>query len=324
MNSFIKTLAFSLPLSYDKEKMTFYDFIQNRFSLYKNELNSIPAPEFNRFLKRANEIQGNATKRRFINLVNDIQCECLGILRDSYKGDIFSACGRLKKLLTRTSSLDNRLRDCLANYFSIDLKSLSSVLYRVRDSKEVVEDCWNIPFNYRYRASLERFNLTGAVCMYLSSSLECCNLEKGLPPAGYIRYAQKFRVKDNIVIPLLDLRVPGDKEIEKMDESDQFRFLLLYPFYCLCLTKTTFTPAEEPGFVEEYLFSQLLFHMLFINKNMYSFFDGIIYTSTTDPSSFNVVLPAKFSVPENNNYNTKSVFIRERLINDGLPFVIFH
>ena len=103
----------------------------------------------------------------------------------------------------------------------------------------------------------------------------------------------------------------------------QFCFLILYPFYCLCLTKSSHSSSKEPLFVEEYLFSRLFFHMLFLHKdNEICFFDGIIYTSTIDRNAYNIVLPARYSVPENDDHNVESPFLRNRLMNIGPPFPI--
>ena len=323
MKTIIKKLAGELPLSLNRTCGTFYCFIQEQFGQYLTLLNQVSSSDLESIIIESKEFVGNPSKKRFINLVSKIQSDCLEILKESYKGDLYTSLEKLKSLLFSSGPYNNWLVEVIANYFSISLDSIASDLYRVRDDNKPVEDCWNIPFNLREKAQDERFNCSGTVCMYLSTSLDCCDKEKGAVAKGHTRYAQLFRRKDNSIVPLLDFRVPDETMCDEMTARDQFCFLILYPFYCLCLTKSSHSSSKEPLFVEEYLFSRLFFHMLFLHKdNEICFFDGIIYTSTIDRNAYNIVLPARYSVPENDDHNVESPFLRNRLMNIGPPFPI--
>lgn len=319
VNSFLKTIANNLPLSYDKGE-TFYAFIQKQFAQYEMDLSRIPAEHLDQLLQESAEIKGNPTKKRFINLISDIHKQCLLILADSYKGDLYSSLKKLTRLLTTSSATGCRLKDVLANYFVLQL-SPKLTLYRGRDDNNPVEDCWNLPFDRREKASNARFNLTGTICMYLTSSADCCNLELGDLAHGNTRYIQAFRLKPNTIMPLLNMTIPTDKEIDMMKAYDKLRFLFLYPFYCLCLSKAEYNNSEI-SFHEEYLFSQLFFHMLFLQRNNdVVFFDGIIFSSVHDRSAQNIVLPAKYDVLINNDKNAKSTFLEERLEVIKSPYI---
>ena len=112
-----------------------------------------------------------------------------------------------------------------------------------------------------------------------------------------------------------------DTEIDEMNAYEKFCFLLLYPFYCLCLSKAMYNHNDR-SFYEEYLFSQLFFNMLFLQRNNdVLFFDGIIYSSVHDRSMQNIVLPARYDVRNNDDTNTKSAFLREHLEAIAPPFV---
>jgi len=319
IDSFLKTIANRLPLSYDR-KDTFYAFIQKQFAQYEMDLSLLPTKQFDLLLHESAALKGNPTQKRFINLVSDIHKQCLLILADSYKGDLYSSLKKLTRLLTTSSATGYRLKDVLANYFVLQLNP-ERTLYRGRDAEEPVEDCWNLLFNLRENASNARFNLTGTICMYLTTSVDCCNLELGDLKHGKTRYIQEFCLKPNKIIPLLNLKIPTDEDIDKMNAYDKFCFLLLYPFYCLCLSKAIYN-KNDLCFREEYLFSQLFFHMLFLQRgNDVVFFDGIIFTSVHDRSAQNIVLPARYDVRKNDNKNTKSTFLRERLEAIVPPFV---
>lgn len=319
IDSFLRTIANSLPLSYDKVD-TFYAFIQRHFSQYEIDLSRLPDEQFDILLQESGGLKGHSTKRRFINLISDIHKHCLSILEDSYKGDLYSSLKKLTRLLTTSSAIGHRLNDVLANYFVFDLNPDFS-LFRGRDDNKLIEDCWNLPFNRREKASNARFNLTGTICMYLTSSADCCDLELGNLNHGDTRYIQGFRIKTNRTISLLDLRIPTDPKIEEMNAYEKFCFLLLYPFYCLCLSKANHNPADTI-FCEEYLFSQLFFHMLFLQRNNDAvFFDGIICPSVHDRSAQNIILPARYDVRINDDKNTKSAYLEEHLEVIAPPFV---
>ena len=319
MNTFLKTIANSLPLAFEG-KLSFYAFIQQQFTQYEIDLSHLPAEQLDLLLQESGELKGNPTKRRFINLISNIHKQCLSILADSYNGDLYSSLIKLTRLLTSSSAIGHRLKDVLANYFVLQLDPKLK-LYRGRDEKEPIEDCWNLPFNLREKASNARFNLTGTICMYLASSADCCSLELGNHKPKQIRYIQEFRLKPNRHISLLDLRIPMDTEIDEMNAYEKFCFLLLYPFYCLCLSKAIYNHNDR-SFYEEYLFSQLFFNMLFLQRNNdVLFFDGIIYSSVHDRSMQNIVLPARYDVRNNDDTNTKSAFLREHLEAIAPPFV---
>ena len=300
IDSFLKTIANRVPLSY-KSDDTFYDFIRNQFAQYKEDLCSLSTEQLDLLLQEAGELKGNPSKCRFINLISDIHKQCLSILADSYKGDLYSSLINLTRLLTTSSATGHRLKDVLANYFVLQLDP-DFKLYRGRDEKEPIEDCWNLPFNLREKASNARFNLTGTICMYLASSADCCSLELGNHKPKHIRYIQEFQLKPNRHISLLDLRIPMDTEIDEMNAYEKFCFLLLYPFYCLCLSKTIYN-HDDRSFCEEYLFS------------------GIIFSSVHDRSAQNIVLPARYDVGNNDGPNAKSTFLREHLEAIAPPFV---
>ena len=130
--------------------------------------------------------------------------------------------------------------------------------------------------------------------MYICNSKECANRELGPVKEQSVRWVGEFKPKQGIC--LYNLVIPSEEYIENMSVYEQFCFLLTYPFYILCLTKTN---HSNGSFCEEYLFSQLFFHMLFLQSNdKCPRFDGICYTSMQTPSAVNIVIPAKYEKEE--------------------------
>ena len=294
IKDFIYRLSQALPMSCS-EGIGFYYYVRNQFDVYIRQLNSLDEKEFRLFLNNTNELSGNATANRFINLIKDIQKNCLSILILAYKGDMFSATKSLDRLLTIQEVTKYRLNDMLVNYFVLR-RELGKTFYRCVDfgEGETPNDCWHLPFNLKYKAARGRFNQLGTICMYVCNSKECANRESGPVKEQSIRWVGEFKPKQGIC--LYNLVVPSKEYIENMSVYEQFCFLLTYPFYILCLTRTN---HSNGSFCEEYLFSQLFFHMLFLQSNdKCPRFDGICYTSMQTPSAVNIVIPAKYEKEE--------------------------
>ena len=294
IKDFIYRLSQALPMSCS-EGIGFYYYVRNQFDVYIRQLNSLDEKEFRLFLNNTNELSGNATANRFINLIKDIQKNCLSILILAYKGDMFSATKSLDRLLTIQEVTKYRLNDMLVNYFVLR-RELGKTFYRCVDfgEGETPNDCWHLPFNLKYKAARGRFNQLGTICMYVCNSKECANRESGPVKEQSVRWVGEFKLKQGIC--LYNLVVPSKEYIENMSIYEQFCLLLTYPFYILCLTKNNHPNGR---FCEEYLFSQLFFHMLFLQSNdKCPRFDGICYTSMQTPSAVNIVIPAKYEKEE--------------------------
>ena len=294
MKDFIYSLSKALPMSRD-DSLSFYSFARNQFDEYIRQLNSLDEKEFGHFLNEANELYGNATAKRYINLIRDIQKNCLRILTLAYKGDLFSATKSLDRLLTIEEVTKYRLNDMLINYFVLR-REFGKTFYRCIDfgEAETPNDCWHLPFNLKYKAARGRFNQLGTICLYICDSKECANSELGPVKDKCVRWIGEFKPKQDIC--LYNLAVPSKEYIEDMSTYEQFCFLLTYPFYILCLTKTNY---PNGSFCEDYLFSLLFFHMLFLQSNdKCPKFDGICYTSMQEPDAINIVIPAKYEEEE--------------------------
>ena len=294
IKDFIYGLSQKLPMSRDTDS-SFYSFVKEEFELYLSKLNTLPKEDFERFLEFTNEMCDNASARRFINLISDIQKHCLLILQSAYKGDYYLATKGLGKLLTIQEATKYRLKDMLVNYFVLG-REFNKTFYRCVDFEKAKtpDDCWHVPYNLRQYASHGRFNQIGTICMYISDSLKCASSELGAVNKQKLRWVGEFRPKQ--ILYLYNFVVPSISDIEKMSLYDQFCFLLTFPFYILCLTKCKYPSSS---FCEEYIFSQLFFQMLFLQSNdKCPRFDGIMYTSMYVPSAVNIVIPAKYTDKE--------------------------
>jgi hypothetical protein len=317
LKEFIFGLSRTLPMSRDTYN-SFYSFVKEEFELYLSKLNSLSKEDFERFLESANEMCGNASTRRFINLISDIQKHCLLILQSAYKGDYYLATKGLENLLTIQKTTKYRLKDMLVNYFVLG-RECKKTFYRCVDFEKVKtpDDCWHVPYNLRQYASRGRFNQTGTICMYISDSLECANSELGAVNEQKFRWVGEFRPKQTLY--LYNFVVPSKSDIEKMSLYDQFSFLLIFPFYILCLTKCKY-PSKS--FCEEYIFSQLFFQMLFLQSNdKCPRFDGIMYTSMHISNAINIVIPAKYEEKEPPMAG-HSKYVTSLLVEIGKPFKI--
>ena len=318
MEELFKLLISRIPAKNNSE--SFYFFVKKRFSEYEGLLSAVPEQELNSFLKEC-KVMKNPKKKTFVKLIKIIHEKSIAILSLAYKGNLMQAMLDLERLLTCVTYTDRILKDSLVNYFYYSTQEIGT-LYRCVDFSDmkIPPDCNHLPFNLRYKASRNRFNQLGTICMYLSSSLKSANAESGDLAEGKKRWYGTFSFNKLFYrsVLLLNMKVPTHDDLERI--SDRFSFLLLYPFYILCLTSKP--DSDKQAFKEEYLFSQLFFHLLFYKKHdKMPFFDGIIFTSTKDSHEFNIVIPAKYD-DENPPKSGHSEYIKDILITETKPTLL--
>lgn len=323
----LKFLAKKLPC--ELKDGTYYDYVQNSFRELINILSQVPEEEIIDIMKDFHQvslISEPHTKRRFINLIQKIEDECIDILDYAYKGDIISASTLLWKLLTVPSYTQYKFIESFGNNLARNGKLKSCVFYRCRDApfKPVKpDDFWHIPFESRKVSSPGRFNLMGIPCFYLSNSVECANAEMGVLDNSKTnqRWCQKFTNKNTLIY--LDLSMPSDIEIESMDDVEKLSFIITYPFSILSLCSIE-PDNKKIKFREEYLFPQLFFHVFFRYLNpdtKIPNFNGIYYSSTKYKGGKNLIVPATYSTktPQMSGYSKE---ILDMFSIEGDPFKI--
>lgn len=303
----LRTLVTSLPTEHNDED--FYTFVKNRFDEYIELLLSLTPIEIDGLLSDLNDFKGKKTQQRFVNLVKTINKQCLEILQLAYKGDLYSATNLLFKLLNYSKYTKGYLDEPYKYYFDFEIDKERMYYRCVPFAKgEIPNNCNHLPYNLRYKSHTNRFNQIGFPCLYLSSSKELAKLEIG-NKENYDFYIGEFRAKKALL--LLNFVLPAREKILKMSKNDMFRFLITYPIYILNLTKANHGDCE---FVEEYLFSQLFFHVWYMNKNYEKYsWTGICYTSMYNRNEYNIVIPALYNSNEPPNDDSISEFIQERI-----------
>lgn len=180
--------------------------------------------------------------------------------------------------------------------------------YLKLDSNIEPKNCNHLPYNLRRQASPNRFNQIGFPCLYVASSLDLAEKESNCKVSDHV-YVGEFKSKKNLYY--LNFCIPTNEEREQMTAYDTFEYLVTYPL--LLPSLITKSNKDCTGFCEEYLFSQLFFHLLFTTKrNDIEYWDGIRYTSTLDRNGYNIVVPASYKQQEPPTGDTISDFIEER------------
>ena len=292
----IEHLSHGFPFK-KKSHESFYDFIKPKFNEYVMLLEQIDETDLEYALKQG--MKGNHTKSRFINLVKRIQNTSIEILECAYRGMIPQATKRLDKLLNG-SDLNRWLGDWLINYFEFKISVPHSIFYRVVDfpSGEKLKYYHHVPFEKRHLSKNDRFNLTGYPCSYFSDSPQLALAEKGEKPKDSSRQIIQFELTDNhkySQIAFIDFTLPKKQQISELNSYEQFCFLVTFPLKVLCLTTSTDSQGGSCGDIyknEEYLFSQLFFHLLFFDDKFFNNYAGIAYSSMKG-DGINYVLPAK-------------------------------
>lgn len=284
----------SLPEHKNKSSL-FFAYIKREFDRFIEIVNKVDDTLIVEALTEFGDFEGVISKRRFINLLKKISDESLKILKECYYPNPAQALKDLELLL----GMNNRklmpyLVEQLINYCAFDYPR-NSVFYRVRDAEvnKLVDNCWHTPYYMRQNAYSGRFSSPGFPCLYIADSPTTCYAEVGELQDNKIRWLGEFRLKGNIILACLDLRIPKEDSINSSSPYEKIKYFLTYPIRLLC---TTYAEHKSASFSEEYLFSQalinLLSHPLDENSGI-SHVIGILYDSTRNPGGINIALPAR-------------------------------
>ena len=310
----VNILSNNLPANY--EGVSFYDFAKNKLEEYVTLLSATDKNEFDNLLEATGDLglNKNKTQRRFVNLIKVINQTCLKILQLAYKGDMYNAISTLSKLMTVSKATKGYLADRYLSYLKFAADD-GRIYYRYLklDSNIEPKNCNHLPYNLRYLASPNRFNQIGFPCLYVASSLDIAEKESNCKESNCKEsehvYVGEFKSKKKL--HYLNFCIPTKEEREKMTAYDTFEYLVTYPL--LLLSLITKSNKDCTGFCEEYLFSQLFFHLLFTTKrDDIVYWDGIRYTSTLDRNGYNIVVPASYKQQEPPTGDAISDFIEER------------
>lgn len=255
-------------------------------------------------------VKGKFTKIRLQNLVERIIEVHLRILQYGYKGDLFYAYKLLYQLLScQNSKLSQYLIESYINYMDSDL-IIGEKYYRIRVEEigKNVDNCSHVPYNARGRVDSNRFSIQGLPCLYLANSITTADKETHELEDGKQKWYSEFVPIKNFSVT--DLRFRGLKISSDIDIYDAFKLLITFPMRLLCSLKVK---DDSQKFHEEYLFPQLLSHLILVylkehpNDKLYNGTEGIMFDSTQNTSGFNIIIPALYSdkEPPRNGHSPK-------------------
>lgn len=178
--------------------------------------------------------------------------------------------------------------------------------YRIRAGKDEFDrlDLFHIPLDRRELIRSYRYSIPGYPCLYLSSGVEMCWFESGMPKE--FSYASFFlESNDERKVNLIDFTIePTDlvssavidyhKYPEDKEKIDEFlvKYLVLFPLRAAC---SLIVDNRDAPFIEEYIFPQQL--LLWVRGN--DVYDGIAYRTSSaieharEWNYINLVMPAK-------------------------------
>ena len=131
-----------------------------------------------------------------MNLQKIIVDSVLNILQVAYKGDFYTACTELNSLMKGQRKINEYLVEGLQDYINIINLSKDSTFYRMRNKEKdtgAPNDCSHVPFTSRYKASFQRYNMSGIPCLYLANSKETADREIGQLANNKDRWCGDFK-----------------------------------------------------------------------------------------------------------------------------------
>lgn len=288
MSSLLLNSRTSVYRELKKKDTLFYYFAESLLSKYQEYVKGIDEEELASALEQQGFWEGSKTPRRFNNLINYISKRCLNVLATCYTGDVWETGCVLADFLCDDIKIENYLVEPFANYFDATI-DVGESLYRMRDSKGNVDNCWHVPYNLRKNTVNYRFSLAGFPCLYLANNIETANKEMGPLKKGDKRWCSEFCPKKAQVY--FNLKIYQEKDLMQMDNSDIVNYLLTFPIRLLC----SLPKNSKDSFHEEYYFPQLMMYCLCVSENdNIRRYDGIAYSSTREKGGVNYVLPARY------------------------------
>ena len=291
INSGIENLQNYKKFVEDKN-YSFYTFAVDELKLYNQKIADLEEDNLCEVLQKADSIMGNCSKSRMQSLIEHITEKVVDILNFCYKGDLLNASEHLNSLFSNKKNKLNRyINDIYINFFKFKVSD-GHTFFRVRDfaENEAIDNCYHIPFDKRRYASNGRYSFSGYPCLYLADNLNCACAEVGKVPEKKKRYYSTYKFHNNKPVFLLDLSLKNEEEINRFDFYDLFSSLITYPLILLCIIKRK---HKDGNAHEEFFIPQLICHnLLFSNKDLYSNYLGIAYTSTKDYKSKCLAIPA--------------------------------
>lgn len=277
-----------------------YYYFKETCSFYYSKVNNIADKEFC-IVPDDVYFKGLFTKKRLQNLVGRVIESHLRILQYCYKGDLFYAYKLLYRLLLcQNSKLSQYLTEPYINYMDSNLIQ-GEKYYRIRVEQigEDVDNCSHVPYNLRGNIDSNRFSLQGLPCLYLANSIETADKETHELPKGMQKWNSEFVPIKNFAVT--DLRFRDLKISYDINIYVAFKLLITFPMRLLCSLKVK---NDNHKFHEEYLFPQLLSHLILVylkehpNDKLYNGTEGIMFDSTQNEDGFNLIIPALYSGKE--------------------------
>lgn len=179
-------------------------------------------------------------------------------------------------------------------------------MFRIREGNMQFQrnDLFHIPMNKRQFIKSYRYSMPGYPCIYLSTGVELCWFECGMPKKfNYSLFqfnliggktVRLINFRENPVLFVSGLTTAYYNYKDDRDKIDEhiIKYLTTHPLRVACSIQAY---EKHCSFIEEYIIPQLL--LLWVRKN--DEFDGIAYTSCTSIEAahewnyFNIVFPAK-------------------------------
>ncbi|MDD5991168.1 MAG: hypothetical protein PUC34_07970 [Paludibacteraceae bacterium] len=180
-----------------------------------------------------------------------------------------------------------------------DADGKDNVYYRMRSRVEgndthkifTREDLFHIPFNRRDLIKPYRYSMIGMPCLYLGCSIYVCWEEMRRASINNLMISA-FKLCKGYTLNLLDLRLKREFEAEISLKE----YLRTLPLIIACSFKTM---SKAGVYIPEYVFPQLVMHLIVKDSAYDRKLDGVIYNTTQQEDDFKVVTKDNFRRIEN-------------------------
>ncbi len=177
----------------------------------------------------------------------------------------------------------------ITTYYRMRSKVEGGKIYKTFKRK----DLFHTPYEKRELIKSYRYSMIGMPCLYLGCSIYVCWEEMRRANINNLMIAA-FRLKDGEKLNLLDLRIQRD--LGQATSSDLKEYLMALPLIIACSFKTQ---SDEGIYKPEYVFPQLVMHMIVKDSASKRTIDGVIYDTTQQEEDFKNYIGHDLRVIEN-------------------------
>lgn len=216
-------------------------------------------------------------------------CKAIIATYDDYNNGVIAKCIENKwwKRYEKDWTMCTIMGGGPTTYYRMRSKTEGTKSYKMFNRK----DLFHVPYEHREAIKSYRYSMIGMPCLYLGCSMYVCWEEMRRSNMNNLMVSA-FKLSDEYSLNLLDLRLV--RRISNAQELE--KYLMTLPLMIACSFKVK---SEEGIYKPEYVFPQLVMHMIVKDCASNRKIDGVYFDSTQQEEDFKNYIGRNLRMIEN-------------------------